>query len=215
MACKICKTLKLKKLRRLNKQIKIGKKSIMDLAEEFTVSPKVLIKHQELCLKPKQEDDGYLTLTKLLKQVKKDMKAARNDALYGDEDTGKGASMFYTILLKEARELVAAIEKQKPNEEITREIQATVVVPFITELAHLMVEEGSNLQAELQAILGDNFDQNIKRALKETWQRMSKRLSTEHDRIEGRLTSVIGRDRGKPIDLDSNSLLQRTSQDLH
>jgi hypothetical protein len=194
MACKFCNSLKLKKLKKLDKEIRLGKKSAVQLASEYNTSTKRIRKHIDRCL---SNDDvsGHQVLKELLETVKKDLKSARSDALYGDEDESRGAAILYTALLREARELVSSIDKTKPNQQLSREIQSGAILPFVTAMSKIVNEEGGKLQTELQTLLGEYFDKNCNKALVDAFTRMAQRLDVEYKLVDGRVSEVLN---GKP-----------------
>lgn len=222
MACKLCKRLKLKKLRRLDEKIEEGKVSVFELSKEFDVPTKAILTHIDRCIAPK-EKSGYQTLQDLLANVVKDLEEARQDVKYGggsDEDGGgtdKGAVFLYTSLLREAREIVSTLERLKPNEAIGKEIQGVAVAPFVTEMARVLIEEGSSMKTALQAILGENYTKDVDRAIKDAWKRMTQRINQEYRFVDSRISSVLsGQTQSKkPAKSKASSDSQSSSDQLH
>lgn len=209
MACRLCNTLKLKRLRRLDRDIKVGKKSVVQLADKYDTSVKRIRRHMETCLGPKEES-GHQLLSALLKKIEKDLNVARTDALYGDEEQSRGASILYTSLVREARELVMALEKTKPNAQIGREIQNAAVHPFVAAMSKIVNEEGGNLQTEFTTLLGEHYDKSVQKALVEAFRRIAKRLNVEYKLIDGRIAEVLSRNGGTSE--SSSSKAQPSSQ---
>jgi len=217
MGCKICKRLKLKKLNQLNEKVLKGESSVFELSKEFSLPTKSLIRHIDLCVSSK-EKSGYQTLRDLLTKVISDLEDARQDAMYGDEEGSKGATFLYTSLLKEARELIGTIDKMKPNEAISKELQAIAINPLVTEMARILIEEGGSLKTELQAILGESYDRDVDRAIKDAWRRMTKRINQEYRFVGGRVTAVLSgqpQSQREPSPLKPQTSQSPPSSDLH
>lgn len=208
--------MKLGRLRRFEADVKKGKLSLHELAVKYKTRTSRIQKHMSKCHKA-EDTSGYQTLSELLEQVKTDLETARDNALFGDEDSAKGATFFYTSLIREARELVAAIEKLQPHEAIGKELKEIAVQPLVTEMARILIEEGMALTTELQTLLGSSFDQGINRAIKDAWKRMSSRIRNEYKFVDGRLASVLSKDRSKaePKKLIGSSKKPAPDNQLH
>lgn len=195
MSCRVCRKLKIATVRELNEAILEGKESLVTLSTKYKIPFKYLNRHVTKCLQggPKS---GHATLQTLLQRVIKDLAVARREYRYGgggDEDGGdsRGAAIFYSNLLREARELVVSIEKLQPNEELVAQINNQVITPFLNEMVRILLEEGTGLKGEMQTLLGSSYDKKVDAALKEGWKRIAVRFKLEAGKIHPKLSEIF------------------------
>ena len=197
MSCRLCQKLKLKKLKRLNKSIEKGNLSVEKLADKYDLPPKAILRHYNNCLggAPKvQPKSGVETLQTILDTLLEDLKSARNDYLYGNEEQASGAANFYKELVKEVREYAASIERMRPNEDLVNAVHGQVIKPLLSEMAKILIEEGGNFDHELRDLLQNRYDTKTQKLVKDTWKKISTRffvLEAGEEKLMPKLTSVI------------------------
>ena len=187
--CKICTTFKLKKLERLNKDIRKGNKSLKKLAVKYGTKTSLLSEHLN-CVK-EEEQDGYALLKELLNRVNKDIKTARSEAFYGDEDTARGAAILYTNLLREAREIVNSLEKVRPKKDLVDRINEAVVTALIQKIVEILIEEGSSFRSEMQLLLGSDYNSTVDKTIKARFNTIADRIGDQYKRSYKVLKTIV------------------------
>jgi hypothetical protein len=192
----------------LNTALSEGKASLKAISKKFKIPAKYIKRHQDNCLVEEGGGaDNYATLQTLLGRVIDDLDSAQNDYRFsGDAKEAASAAAFYGTLLKEARELVTALDKLRSNTQLAEEMNRKVLEPFRSEIGRIILEEGSELKRELQATLGPSYTMKLDEILKEAWKNIAIRFLTDSAKLGPSLLAVLNQEK-RNLGFEENKVL--------
>lgn len=192
MACDLCKAFPIRTVRSLDDDIAEGAKSVEELADAYYMSVPLVEEHISRCVRPRPST-GHELLDVLLKEIR-EVAEERKDAYDSDPEVNAHAMSNYVSLMREARELVVAMEKIRPSEEMAKEIATKVLNPIIRLCVTISVEELNRLREEFVAIAGQDQFQHIDKAVKRSLQRIGTRLKGDAAEAIDLLPTILSSD---------------------
>jgi hypothetical protein len=189
MACDLCKNFPARALRELNDDIADGSFSLAELAEKHYVSEPLLEEHIRQCVGP-PSGAGHELLEELLREVRRVAEDRKAQYDY-DPDANNSAMTHYVNLMREARELVIAMTRIRPSEELTNEITTKILSPLVRQSILLGVEEAKRLREDLKPILDVSQYKSFDGAIKRMLERFASRLEGETETLTERLQKIL------------------------
>jgi len=189
MSCDLCNNFPARALRELNEDIEKGDLTPNELAEKHYVSLPMLNEHIKLCVAP-TINSGHELLDELLREIRRVADDLKSQYDY-DPDANSSAMSHYVNLTREARELVVAMERIRPSEELTQNITEKILSPLVRQTILLISEEAKRLREELATVVDHQQYQAADNALKRMLERFASRLSTETDDLVERLQKLL------------------------
>lgn len=189
MSCDLCKNFPARALRELNDDITAGDLSLSELAEKHYVSEPLLEDHMRLCVGA-APGVGHEMLEELLREVRRVAEERKNQYDY-DPDANNSAMTHYVNLMRESRELVLAMTRIRPSEELTSEIVTKILSPLVRQSVLLGVEESKRLREDLRPILDVNQYKSVDAAIKRMLERFASRLEGETETLTERLQKTL------------------------
>jgi len=127
-------------------------------------------------------------------------------AFYEEDAEANGHAMtHYVNLMREAREVIVAMERIRPSEELAKEIFQKVLNPIIRQCVIISVEEVNRLRDEFVAVLGPDQFPHIDKAIKRTLRRIATRLKGDTADSIDQLPKILSSDGKKRKDSPSVS----------
>jgi len=189
MACDLCKNFPVRALRALNDDITAGDLSLAELAEKHYVSEPLLDDHVRLCVGA-ATGAGHEMLEELLRDVRRVAEERKAQYDY-DPDANNSAMTHYVNLIREARELVIAMARIRPSDEVTSEIVTKIMAPLVRQSILLGVEEAKQLRGDLRNILDDSQFKSADVSIKRMLERFAARLEGETETLSDRLQVIM------------------------
>ncbi len=194
MACDLCKELPIHTMRQIDEAISEGSKSVGEIAEQFYLSSSILEEHMRSCVAP-LPSSGHELLTTILRDVRESAEE-RKRHYDTDPEENSHAMGHYINLVREAREIILAMERIRPSDELAQEIVRKVVNPIIRQCVVTCVDEGNRLRDELVSALGQENFEAVDAAVKRSLRRFAERLKGESGEVIERLPEILASDNG-------------------
>jgi len=189
MGCDLCNNFPTRALRQLNDGIERGEMSVAELAEKHYVSVPMLNDHIQKCVGA-LNNVGHELLNDLLREIR--IVAEDRKVQYDfDPDANNSAMTHYVNLMREARELVVAMERIRPSEELTQDIVEKILSPLIRQTILLISEEAKKLREELATLVDHSQYRSADNAVKRMLDRFGTRLETETETLVERLQQLL------------------------
>ena len=189
MGCDLCNNFPTRALRQLNDDIEAGELTPVELAEKHYVSIPMLSEHMQKCVSV-VNNVGHELLYDLLREIRRVAEDRKAQYDY-DPDANGQAMTHYVNLMREARELVIAMERIRPSEELTEEIVEKILSPLIRQTVLLVSEEAKKLREELASLVDPSQYRAADNAVKRMLDRFGARLETETDTLVERLQKLL------------------------
>lgn len=203
MACDLCRAFPVRTIRNLDADIESGEKSVDELSEAYYMSAALIEEHMNRCVRPRPST-GHELLDTLLREIRETAEE-RKDSYDENPEANAHAMTHYVNLMREARELVMAMERIRPSDELAKEIATKVLNPIIRQCVVISVEEITRLREEFVAILGADQFQHIDRAVKRSLRRIATRLKGDTAETIDLLPIILAPDGKRPKDSPSIS----------
>lgn len=196
MKCSICDSLAPKRVRTINRHLKAGKKTPLEIAHHYKLDYDALRAHQRNCLQQTTGEHEDLertrrSLSALICRFQDEI-AHGNHRQVPDED-GEGPDGRYIVnnmlaAMRELRETILAINKLRTSEEVYHDLEANIVSPMVLAVTAICVDECRRLRASIFDLTRDTpkLQPQVKEAVDEMLRRLADRMNTEilHDMPE-------------------------------
>jgi hypothetical protein len=149
----------------------------------------MLEEHIKLCVAP-ANNKGHELLDELLREIRRVADGLKAQYDY-DPDANASAMSHYVSLTREARELVVAMERIRPSEELAAEITTKILSPLVRQTILLIAEEARKYREELATIVDPQEYQAADNALKRMLDKFAARLTNETDDLIERLHKLL------------------------
>jgi len=159
------------------------------------MSAPLLEEHINRCVRP-QPTAGHELLEQLLREIKVSAEE-RKEYYESDPEANSHAMTHYVNLMREARELVMAMERIRPSEELAKEIFQKVLNPILRQCVVISVEEINRLRDEFVAILGPEQFVHVDKAIKRSLRRIATRLKGDTAETIDQLPQILASDGSK------------------
>jgi hypothetical protein len=189
MACDLCRNFPERALRQLNDDLEKGELSVADIAEKHYVSVPLLEDHKKLCVTP-LPTAGHELLESLLREITRVSEDLKQKYEY-DPDVYQNAMSHYLSAIREAREIVLAMERIRPSEEMAVAIIDRILTPLISLTVRIHAEEADRLREDLVPLLGGSNYRTIDKVIKRSCVRFASRLQGDASSLTDRLNSVL------------------------
>lgn len=189
MPCDLCRNFPQRALRELNTDLEKGDLSTAEIAEKHYVSVALLEDHKKLCVTP-LPTHGHELLENLLKELRRVSEDLKEKYEF-DPDLYASAMPNYISAMREAREMILAMERIRPSEELETEIIDQILTPLIGLMVTIQAEEAERLREDITPILGVANYRAVDKAIKRSCGRFASRLQGESSSLTDRLNSVL------------------------
>jgi len=189
MSCDLCKTFPVRVVQKINDDLEEGKLSLAEIADKHIVSVPLLEDHQKFCITP-VPTTGHEILIELLKEVRR-VADERKGQYDSDPDTNNAAMTHYVSLIRESRELVLAMERIKPSDELAQEIIVMILGPLIRQMVSITTDEAKRLRKDLSELVPPSKYRLADQAIKSMLSRFSTRLNKEAMELSDRLRKLL------------------------
>ena len=133
---------------------------------------------------------GHELLLELLGEIRRVAEDRKAQYEY-DPDANGSAMTHYVNLMREARELVVAMERIRPSEELTQDVVEKILSPLIRQTVLLISEEAKKLREELATFVDETQYRAMDSAVKRMLDHFGARLETETDNLVERLQKLL------------------------
>jgi hypothetical protein len=189
MGCDLCNNFPTRALRQLNDDIEGGELSVAELAEKHYVSVPMLNEHIQKCVSV-MNNVGHELLHELLGEIRRVAEDRKAQYEY-DPDANAQGMTHYVNLMREARELVVAMERIRPSDELTEDVVEKILSPLVRQTILLIAEEAKKLREELAMVIDETQYQAMDKAVKRMLERFGARLETETENLVERLQKLL------------------------
>jgi hypothetical protein len=189
MPCDLCRNFPSRALRELNNDIELGELSIAEIAEKHYVSVALLEDHAKQCVTP-LPDQGHELLDSLLRELRR-VSADLKEKYEYDPDLYASAMPNYLSAMREAREMILAMERIRPSEELEISIIDQILTPLVQLMVTIQAEEAERLREDITPIIGSQHYRMIDKSIKRSCGRFASRLQGEMSTLTDRLHSVL------------------------
>lgn len=189
MPCDLCRNFPQRALRELNTDLEKGDLSTAEIAEKHYVSVALLEDHKKLCVTP-LPTHGHELLENLLKELRRVSEDLKEKYEY-DPDLYASAMPNYISAMREAREMILAMERIRPSEELEIAVIDQILTPLISLMVTIQAEEAERLREDIVPILGVVNYRAVDKAIKRSCSRFASRLQGESSSLIDRLNSVL------------------------
>lgn len=205
MACSFCTQLPAKLRANIDRHLTEDKKSLLEIANHYSVDINDLRQHLVDCVAPQEEavpNEGeelaasQAALQGLICQFQQEVAAGKH--MEFDPETGMdGRGVISNLLstMREHRETIIARSKIRTADEVYQDLQANVVGPLISAVTTICIEEGRRTREEIFDLTKrtEEIHPKIKTAVDEMLGRIADRMSTEAlYEIPDRVKAVVG-----------------------
>ncbi len=215
MSCDLCKAFPVRTVRQLDEDIELGEKSVEELAEVYYMSVPLLEDHIQRCVRP-TPSTGHELLDTMLRDIRETAEE-RKGFYENDPEANSHAMGHYVNLMREAREVIMAMERIRPSDELAKEIATKVLNPIIRQCVVINVEEVNRLREEFVSILGADQFQHVDKAVKRTLRRIATRLKGDTAETIDLLPRILAPEGKRQKDSPSISadLTSEASKSIH
>jgi hypothetical protein len=189
MPCDLCRNFPPRALRELNSDLEKGELSTAEIAEKHYVSVALLEDHKKLCVTP-LPTEGHELLQSLLKELRRVSEDLKEKYEY-DPDMYASAMPNYISAMREAREMILAMERIRPSEELEVSIIDQILTPLIQLMVTIQAEESERLREDVTPLTGHQHYHMVDKAIKQSCARFASRLNGETSSLTERLHSVL------------------------
>jgi len=189
MSCDLCREFPIRTMREIDEEIAEGSLSVEEIASKHFISSALLEEHIKRC-GAAFPTTGHELLNTLLRDIREAADDRKKD--YDDDpEANQHAMSHYVNLVREAREIIMAMDRIRPSDELAQEIVRKVVNPIIRLCVVASVEEGNRLRDELIASLGQENFESIDEAVKRNLRRFASRLKGEAEEVIEKLPEIL------------------------
>jgi hypothetical protein len=187
MACLICNTTPLNKLKEIDQLIRQGEKSVGEIAAQYEVSSvDDLASHARVCIVAEQID-GFTQLEHTTRKLRDLGKILQDDIEAGgyknfDPESGidgRSSVTNYIAVLREMRESVLAMKRLRSVDDTAKGLTDIVISPMIATVVQIYVEEARRLREALYNATPESTHARIKTVIDESLTRVGNKLKTE------------------------------------
>ena len=189
MPCDLCRNFPARALRELNADLERGDLSTAEIAEKHYVSIALLEDHKKTCVTP-LPSEGHEMLQSLLKELRRVSEDLKEKYEF-DPDLYANAMPSYISAMREAREMILAMERIRPSEELEISIIDQIIAPLISLMVTVQAEEAERLREDITPLLGADNYRMVDKSIKRSCGRFASRLKGETSDLTDRIHSVL------------------------